>query len=102
MVYSNNSGSQTAAVGSRPGGISWVGAYDMSGNVWEWTSTIYEDYPYNADDGRESNSNSNSTRVLRGGSWLSDNSGYFRASNRLRLNPNYWFNYAGFRCARSQ
>ena len=25
-----------AAVGSRPGGASWVGTLDMSGNVWKW------------------------------------------------------------------
>ncbi|MCU0463837.1 MAG: SUMF1/EgtB/PvdO family nonheme iron enzyme, partial [Anaerolineae bacterium] len=36
VVYSQNSNRQTAEVGSRPGGESWVGALDLSGNVWEW------------------------------------------------------------------
>ncbi len=33
---------QTADVGSRPGGASWVGALDMSGNVWEWVADWYD------------------------------------------------------------
>ncbi|PJF27076.1 MAG: hypothetical protein CUN52_15015, partial [Phototrophicales bacterium] len=40
VVYDGNSNSGTAPVGSREGGISWVGAMDMSGNVWEWVSSL--------------------------------------------------------------
>lgn len=72
VVYSENSGSKTAPVASRPGGVSWVGAYDLSGNVWEWVSTIYDQeeftYPYATADGREDN-NTDVGRVFRGGSW---------------------------------
>ena len=40
-VWADSSGDQTADVGSRPAGASWVGALDLSGNLWEWVSSIY-------------------------------------------------------------
>jgi formylglycine-generating enzyme required for sulfatase activity len=39
VVYAANSGNYPVPVGSRPAGASWVGALDMSGNVFQWTST---------------------------------------------------------------
>jgi formylglycine-generating enzyme required for sulfatase activity len=100
VVYGHNSGNQTANVGSKPGGASWVGALDMSGNVWEWTSSLYKPYPYKADDGRESNSGTNGSRVLRGGSWrFLEN--FLRAASRDRSGPTGEVSYDGFRCARS-
>ena len=59
----------TAPVGSFPRGASPYGVLDMSGNVWEWTRSLYRDYPYDASDGRES-PDSPRLRVLRGGSFL--------------------------------
>jgi formylglycine-generating enzyme required for sulfatase activity len=118
VVYEGNSNSQTANVGSRPGGASWVGAVDLSGNVWEWVSTIYGvdndfdynfnesgerlyPYPYTDDDGREDNSdNRSAVRVLRGGSWNGLDSGV-RAANRGRYYPVDSYNFFGFRCALS-
>jgi len=88
---------RTAPVGSRPGGTSWVGALDMSGNVWEWTSSLYEDYPY-SDDHENINDDTN-RRVIRGGAFDStaDN---LRAAYRSRLHPSNDFNLVGFRCVR--
>jgi formylglycine-generating enzyme required for sulfatase activity len=90
----------TAPVGSRAGGASWVGALDMSGNVWEWVSSIYRDYPYREDDGREDNANRTDLRVLRGGSFF-NSSNSLRAASRGNRNPVVGYFFIGFRCARS-
>ncbi len=99
-VYSSSSGDRTREVGSRPRGMSWVGAHDMSGNVWEWVSSIYREYPYNNSWWRESNSDTDSLRVLRGGSW-DNNESNLRSADRSRLAPSVTSNLGGIRCARS-
>jgi len=89
----------TAPVGSYLGGASWVGAMDMSGNVWEWVSSLSADYPYTPDN--ESVNDNNSARVLRGGSW--DGSGVFvRSAYRFWLFPTGEYVVKGFRCVRPQ
>lgn len=40
-------------VGSFPPGASPYGVLDMAGNGWQWVSSAYRPYPYDARDGRE-------------------------------------------------
>ncbi len=69
----------------------------MTGNVWEWTSSLFQPYPYRKNDGRE-NPNSTDNRVLRGGSWYGG-SRNARAAYRLGDRPDHFYNDVGFRLA---
>ncbi len=103
VVYSGNSGSRTWDVGSKPGGVSWVGAYDLSGNVWEWVNDWYDaDYYETLPDGvvNPQGPDSGQYRVVRGGSWLVSRADA-RASCRVRDYPLIRYSVVGFRCALS-
>jgi formylglycine-generating enzyme required for sulfatase activity len=90
----------TAPVGAYADGASWVGAMDISGNVWEWTNSIYLDYPYSTTDGREvdGTADSSSRRVLRGGAWYHTSSEFLRGAARYEVWPDYTDSVLGFRC----
>jgi formylglycine-generating enzyme required for sulfatase activity len=60
----------TKPIGSYLGGKSSWGVLDMSGNVWEWTSSLLKPYPYDRADGR-ADAAASGMRLLRGGSWRS-------------------------------
>ncbi len=45
--------------------------YDLTGNVWEWTSSAFLPYPYTRAPEREEPQHEATLRVLRGGSWFS-------------------------------
>lgn len=100
VVCVENSDHQTGEVGAehRPGGVSWVGAYDLSGNVWEWVSTLYRRYPYSVRS--ESDTDTTNWRVLRGNSW-DVQSFFLYSSDRSMVEPDYSDEYGGVRCALS-
>ncbi|MEF8703950.1 MAG: SUMF1/EgtB/PvdO family nonheme iron enzyme [Candidatus Accumulibacter sp. UW26] len=54
-------------------GRSPYGCGDMSGNVWEWTRSLYGSYPYDARDLKREAPDAprNAVLVVRGGSWSS-------------------------------
>jgi formylglycine-generating enzyme required for sulfatase activity len=89
----------TSAVGAFPGGASPYGVLDMSGNVWEWTSSIMKPYFYVAGDGRESLEVAEAPRVVRGGSW-DFNLNFARAAFRLSGVPFVRDGFSGFRLLR--
>lgn len=73
------------------------GVCNLTGNVWEWTSSESKAYPYREADGRENAERSGEVgRVLRGGSWNFDQDDA-RASSRYDLVPGDRFDYVGFR-----
>lgn len=90
--YDENSGSRTHPVGSKL--PNELGIYDMSGNVWEWTSDLYSS---NYSSSRNGGS-SGSCRVLRGGSW-DYSARYCRAANRDYATPSNRSNNLGLRLA---
>lgn len=85
----------TTPVNCFANGASDFGVLDMVGNVWEWCSSLYQDYPYDAQDGRE-NLKFDDWRTLRGGSWL-DHEWGVRAARRLSGDPNRPSHNTGFR-----
>ena len=92
----------TSAVGCFPGGMSEpYGIEELSGNVWEWTRSIREDYPYPSDiAGRQARENLHSDgrepRVLRGGAFH-DVSRNARCAVRYGLVARYADDDVGFR-----
>lgn len=101
LHYGGNSGGKTANVGSYPSGASWVGALDMLGNLWEWTSSLQWNYPYVVDDGRELVEGGNQYIVFRGGAFQNDVD-LIRSTKRGRDIAKRAAKFIGFRCARSQ
>jgi formylglycine-generating enzyme required for sulfatase activity len=94
----------TTPVKSYESGKSPYGAYDMTGNVWEWVNDWYGETYYQVSPSQNPlGPDSGTLRVLRGGSW----SNYFynvRSRVRYGLTPAQTFGKdhdVGFRCASS-
>ena len=111
--YSQHAGDTTAVGRYAANGYD---LYDMAGNVWEWCLDEYDaDFYFVSRDSRNPISGArtiqwildnfasiptNSSRVLRGGSWgaVAQN---LRVADRDRSTPSYTFDFVGFRCARA-
>ena len=95
----------TSPVGCFPAGKSPFGILDLSGNVWEWTRSLWGkdwykpdfNYPYDQKDGREdTNADRNVARVLRGGAFY-DGPRNVRCAWRSWYNPDFQYVAVGFR-----
>jgi formylglycine-generating enzyme required for sulfatase activity/serine/threonine protein kinase len=95
--YDKNSGSQTHAV-DRKQANGW-GLYDMHGNVWEWCSDWYGEYPRGEVTDPQGPSEG-SRRVRRGGCWRSP-AGLCRSADRRGYDPSGRSYDLGFRLALS-
>ena len=93
------SGKQTHPVAEKKSNA--YGLYDMHGNVWEWTCSVYKK-PYNGSEAKCVNANDSDSipRVLRGGSWDHGPS-YLRSANRSYDDPDGRYNDDGFRVLRT-
>jgi formylglycine-generating enzyme required for sulfatase activity len=95
--YDSNSGGKTHPVGQKKPNA-W-GLYDMHGNICEWCSDWYGDYPSGAVTDPTGPS-TGSYRVFRGGSWgVLDV--YCRSAFRFRFDPSDGYFHLGFRLALS-
>lgn len=75
---------QTRAVGQKPASGSYLGLYDMAGNVWEW---CFDQVGAN--------------RVVKGGGWGSPPGGLRLAYIGSGVYPSFTFNDVGIRLVRS-
>jgi len=73
------------------------GLADMSGNVWEWTSSPYQPYPYDPSDDR-ANLDTDALWVMRGGHY-GDPARQVRTSTRGAADPGARRAFIGFRVA---
>lgn len=72
------------------------GLHDMHGNVWEWCQDHYGPYP----DGPATDPKGppeGQTRVMRGGSWFSEEAAECRSARRQWREPDYRYSDVGFR-----
>lgn len=91
----------TSPVGSYPESASWVGALDMAGNVWEWTGSQHQDYPFDEEIVFTGNEKFVSGNIsLRGGAF-DVSSVDLRSARRVPVTADHLDFVIGFRCARA-
>ena len=96
----NYEGERTTPVGSFSCPDCPFALFDMSGNVWEWTRSPYQPYPYDPTDDRE-DLDADALWVMRGGHF-GDPERYVRAAIRGGADPGARRAFIGFRVAVSR
>lgn len=96
----NYGGRSTTPVGSYECPECAFDLSDMAGNVWEWTRSPYQPYPYDATDDGDG-LEAEALWVMRGGSF-GDPEGFVRAANRGRADPGARRPFIGFRVSISR
>jgi formylglycine-generating enzyme required for sulfatase activity len=93
-----SSSGKVAEVGSFPLGTSPCGAFDMVGNVWEWTADSLKAYP----GGSLPEKLNEDYKVIRGGSCIEDKNQGASATYRgyLLARGSQDYSFTGFRCAK--
>ena len=94
--YGGNADQQTHPVGQKKPNP-W-GLYDMHGNVWEWTCSVYAE-DYSGSESCVEDPKSNKKRSVRGGSWQFYAKG-MRSADRRFFAPVMRLPYVGFRLVR--
>ncbi len=90
----------TTAVGSFP--LNPFGLADLAGNVWEWVEDWYDPLYYSQGPPRNPRGPAGGTlRIVRGGSWISDDPQMLRCAHRHTLPPDTYAYSIGVRIAYS-